>query len=369
MKQSCKRYLCLCLVSLFSNTHLLAAEDNTPIQPQNMIMLNSPEYSFEVNPTALFMQPYANNVDYAAQALPFNYGDSKPILSPSWDIPVNRPDYHFGFDIGVAAIIHKTHSTVMLNWQRYHSPDDSHETTVPTADMIGPFFEIGPDASAYKVAKGTLKFYFDEANLNFGTFVQVGERLHSNGFSGVSFVQIKQHNFTRFTNADATTIRTIDVPTKFTGAGPQFGCDCYYEVFRGFQFTGKARTSLYVGTFKNSTTFSTTSNFLDVLSATNPNVQSITVDNKKGIVPGLEGSLGLAYEHQFKQSYMFKLGAGYQAQIYINAIRSIDMGSEVALGNAGAVGSAVVGVYARTFKRLVSDFSMGGPFLTLNVGF
>jgi hypothetical protein len=88
-----------------------------------------------------------------------------------------------------------------------------------------------------------------------------------------------------------------------------------------------------------------------------------------GVVPGFEGNLGLAYDVNFKKSYMFKIEAGYQAQIYINAIPSIDMGSEVALNAIGAIGTAATGVYARRFERVTSDFGLAGPYIKINFGF
>lgn len=356
-------------------TSIYCDEDDSKNHIQNqpspkLVRLESPQYSFEVSFNALIMQPYANNLDYGAEAIPFNYGDAQAAVSPSWIIPELKPSYHFGFDIGIAGIFHGVDAGLMLNWERYHSPNDSNTTTVSSSNyMIGPFFEIGPDASPYKVAKGTAKFHFDEVNLDYGTFVHFGDHLCMNLFSGVSFARIKQYYFTRFSNVDDTIVRTIDVPSKFTGAGPQFGFDCTYKIVQGFQLVGQARASLYVGTFKNNTTFSTTSNALVVLGDENPNIQTTSVKNKMGIVPGFEGKLGLAYEFLFNEHYMIKLAAGYQAQIYINAIRSIDMGSEVALGDIGSVGSSVIGVYARTFKRTVSDFSLAGPYIALDFAF
>ena len=361
------------IASLGLGSVAVNAEEKGTAQDQTsskLVSLESPNYSFEASFTALFLQPYANNLDYSAEALPFNYGDSQPAVSPSWVIPEINPDYHFGFDVGIAGIFHEANSCLMLNWERYHSSDDSNMTTVSSSNnMIGPFFEIGPDASPYKIAKGTTNFKFDEVNLNYGTFVKFGSLLSMNLFSGVSFSQIKQNYLTRFSNLEDSIIRTINVPSKFTGAGPQFGFDFNYTIVQGFQFVGNARASLFVGTFKNNTTFTTTSNALVILGDENPNIQSTSVKNKMGIVPGFEGKLGLAYEFLFSNNYMIKFAAGYQAQIYINSIRSINMGSEVALGSIGSVGSSVIGVYARTFKRTVSDFSMAGPYVTLDLAF
>lgn len=334
------------------------------------VTLTCPEYCFEMNFAGLALQPYANNLDYASEALPFNYGDSQAAVSPSWVIPTITTDYHFGFDVGIAGMFHGAHSKLMLNWERYHSPTDSGSLTVDsTNNMVGTFFEIGPDASVYKKATGTVKFHFDEVNLNYGTFVQFGDLLQMNFFGGVSFGRIVQHRFTTIADLPERVVRTLDVPTQFTGAGPQLGFDFDYKIQCGFRFVGNARSSLFVGTFKNSTTYSTQSYVLGLLGDQNPNIQTTTVYNKGGVVPGLEGKLGVAYEHLFDGNYWLKVEAGYQAQVYVNAIRSVDMGSEVSLAAAGSVGSAATGVYARTFDRTVSDFALAGPYATLDFGF
>ncbi|MBS0652516.1 MAG: hypothetical protein JSR39_03205 [Verrucomicrobia bacterium] len=347
------------------------AEKPTQTPPSPVpVVLGNPKYTVEVNFTALILQPYANNLDYAAEAIPFNYGDKQPAVSPSWIIPEISPDYHFGFDVGIAGIFHGAKSSLSLNWERYHSPNDSNSRKVSSDQfMIGPFFEIGPDAQTYKKAKGSVHFHFDEVNLHYGTFVNFGKHLHTNLFAGVSYARIVQNRFTRFQDPTKAVVRTIKVPSKFNGAGPQFGLNFTYKIVNGFQFVGNAQASLYVGTFENRTRFSTKSTDLAALGDINPNVQSTKVKDKMGIVPGLEGKLGLAYQHLFRRHYMFKLEAGYQAQIYINSIRSIDMGSEVALAAIGSIGSATTGVYARTFERTVSDFGLAGPYVAVDFGF
>jgi hypothetical protein len=359
------------LASVLAYSGSLIAQDaqqNPP--PPPAVVLATPDYKFEASFKALILQPFANNVDYAAEALPFNYGDAQPAISPSWVIQEIPSDFHFGFDVGIGGIFHGAKSSLKLNWERYHTEKDSNSKTVSsTNNMIGPFFEIGPDASSYKKSKGSTKYHFDEVNLTYGTFINFGKSLHTNLFVGVSFARIEQHRFTQFSDMAETIVRTISVPAKFTGAGPQLGVDFTYKIAKGFQFVGNTKASLYVGPFKNHTKFTTASHDLVVLGDQSPNNQTTSVHNKTGIVPGFEGNLGLAYEFLFAKHYMVKLEAGYQAQLYINAIRSVDMGSEVALGDAGSVGSSTTGVYARTFERTVSDFGMAGPYVTLDVGF
>lgn len=335
-----------------------------------LLSLGSPDSTFRVIFNALVMQSFANNGDYGAEALPFNYGDDQPAVSPSWVIPEIAPDFHFGFDLGLVGVFHEASSALMLNWERYHSSNDSDSMTVNNINnMIGPFFEIGPDASTYKQAKGSIHFHFDQVNLDYGTFVHFGNRMETNWFAGVGFARLLQHRFSKFSNLSGTVVRTLDIPAKFTGAGPQLGMNFNYKIVQGLRFVGKGIATLFVGNFTNSTTFETYANDLVLLGDQSPNLQTTTVDDKMGITTGLESKLGFAYEFASCSRYWFRIEAGYQAQVYLDAIRSIDMGSEVTLGSAGAVGSSTVGVYARTFDRTVSNFGLAGPYATLDFGF
>lgn len=361
----------LSLVSIFAQQPKdYQAPPKPPVASMPVVTLDNPNYVFGANFSALIMQPYANNLDFAAEAVPFNYGTDRPILSPSWVIPEISTDYHFGFDVGIEGMFHMVNTRMSLNWVRYHSPTDTGSKSVAhTNNMVGPFFEIGPDASAYKTSKGEVYFNFDQVNLDYGTFVKFGDHLEMNLGCNVSYARVYEHLFTRFTNVPGTVIRTLTVPSTFQGWGPGANFDFVYTIVKGFKFVGDARGTLFVGTFKNETAYSTTSPSIETLGDTNPNTQSTTVGNKMGIVPAFEGKLGLAYEWTWGDYCEFKLEGGYRAQVHINAIRSIDMGSEVALGAIGSIGSAETGVYARSFLRTVSDFSLAGPYVAVNIGF
>ncbi len=356
-----------CVIAFLVAGTVVAEQENQNL-PVPVTTIN-PSYTLEARFEALWMQPFANNLDYGAEALPFNYGSSQPAVSPSWSIPQISTDFHFGFDVAIGSVFHGADASLLLHWQRFHSSKDLASRTVPSTNMISSFFEIGPDASPYKQATGTTKFHWDAVALDYGTFVRVGNLLHTRLFAGVGFARLNQDRFTRFVDLAGTVKRTIDVPASFLGAGPQVGVDFLYKIVEGFRFVGMTSATLFVGTFENSTTFSTTSNALVALGDQNPNIQTTSVQNKGGIVPGFEGKLGLAYGFSHCGHRTVKFEVGYRAQVYLNAIRSLDMGSEVALGSLGSVGSAVTGVYARTFDRTVSDFGLGGPYITIEAGF
>lgn len=327
--------------------------------PNTAVVLSSPAYTFAVEFEALYVQPSGSNLQYAVEAVPL------PLASPNWKVYEINPDYHFGFDVGVSCVFQDANTNLKLNWERFQSSDTAAKQ-VATTDMIGPLFEIGPDADVYKKSDGKVTFDFNTASLLAGVFVDFGNRLHTNLLGGIGFSRIKQTLFSRYSNLDGQTVRTITVPSTFTGAGPQVGLDFACNLYKGFKLTGEFFGSLFVGTQKNQNDYSSLSPALPILGAVSPNNQSTTVSNSTQIIPGLESKLGLCYEVTFKDHYTFKIEAGYKAEIYINAIQSIDMGSEVINIPADPVS---VGVFARTFDQTISNFGLAGPYASVVFGF
>jgi hypothetical protein len=84
------------------------------------------------------------------------------------------------------------------------------------------------------------------------------------------------------------------------------------------------------------------------------------------VVPGLEGKLGLAYSVTFSGDYLIDLEVGYESKVFLNALQSTDMGSEV---DDVLIVAETSGVYARTFQRTLSNFALAGPYITASFGF
>lgn len=334
-------------------------EVNLKLRTSADVFLSSPAYSFDTQFTALILQPTGSNLSYAAEAIPL------PLPSPDWKIQNVKPEYHFGFDLLFEGIFHTLYSTATLDWQHFHSSDSNSKTT-STSNMIGPFFEIGPDASPYKKALGRAVFHFDAVNLNYGVFVNFGKRLRTNLFGGIGFARIHQTLHQIFSDLTGTIVRRIETPSTFMGFGPELGLSFGYCVMSNFRLTGETSISLLVGNLKDHTRFQTSSAALAPLGITPPNRQSTKEQKRTQFVPGFEGRLGFSYSMVFRKHYYFKLEAGYQAQIYLNAIQSTDMGSEV---NTPPISPNTVGVYARTFHRTQSNFALAGPYANLSLGF
>ncbi|HEY4255431.1 MAG TPA: Lpg1974 family pore-forming outer membrane protein, partial [Chlamydiales bacterium] len=257
-----------------------------PNRMREDVFLANTTHTFELEIDTLFLQPMSGNLHYAAEATPL------PAPSPNWKIHEISTDYHFGFDLGLKGVFHSTSTNLSVNWERLHATDSASKQ-VPSSDMVGPFFEIGPDATLYKKAYGQVQFEFDRVNADYGIGIQWGDRLRGNFFSGVSLARIKQTLFSQYSSLDDTTVRSINVPSSFLGAGPQLGLDFSYRIVEGFCFTGKLATSFLVGTQKNHTDYEALSPALAGLGISPPNRQSTHVHKKTQVVPGFEGKLGL----------------------------------------------------------------------------
>lgn len=335
---------------------LLSAQPESP-----NIYLASPCYTFNGYYRALWLQPTASNLCYGAEA------DPLPAPTPNWKIHDINTDYNYGYEVGLGAIIHDRNTKLKLSWSHFTS-SDSNTKSLSSQDMIGPLFEIGPDSTPYNSARGRVNFDYDYACIDYGILVNFGCHLLSNFYLGISGAKIKQELVSKFVNPNGTIRRTIKTPSRFMGIGPQFGVESQYSICRNFKLFGEASAALLVGGLSNHTTYKSYSPALANLGITPPNEQKTKVHHRTGVVPAFEGRLALGYTFKFQclSCADFDLEAGYKGSIFINAVQTTNIGSEVL---TPPVLPDTVGVYARTFRRDVSNFALAGPYVSLNVRF
>jgi hypothetical protein len=161
-------------------------------------------------------------------------------------------------------------------------------------------------------------------------------------------------------------VRVIRSPACFIGAGPYLGADMRYALGKGFSCVGKAEVAMLVGQTRNHTAYLADSPALADLNVTAPNKQYTYVQKSQQVVPGFTQKIAVAYACAPCDSFDIALEAGYQAQIYLNALQSVNIRSEVI---TPPVTPDTVGVYARTFGKELSNFFLAGPYVTLSAQF
>lgn len=354
MKKTCLTSLVLGFASMTS----LSAYSQGEYGDNPYVFLHSPCNTFSVEAQALYLQPSGTHLHYGAEA------DPLPAPTPNWKIHDIKPDYHVGFEVKAKAFCHEKNTVAFVTYSHFNATDSS-STSLPSSDMIGPFFEIGPDATPYNKAKGHADFKYNALNLDYGISVNFGNSLHTTLFAGIGGVSIKETLSTFYSNPDGSVTRNIKTPSSFLGAGPQLGLDFAWNLCGGWNITGSGVTSLFVGNVKNHTTYKSISPALAELGIVPPNTQSTHGHSRTQVVPAFEGKLGIAYDFPICETYV-NLEAGYEVRYYVNAIQSADIGSEVV---TPPVAPDTVGVYARTFQRATGPFALAGPYFKLEVAF
>jgi hypothetical protein len=256
-------------------------------------------------------------------------------------------------------------TSISANWERlFSSKKTSHTTQGVDEQMIGPIFDIGPGAHNFPEAKTTARFHFDQANLNFGQRFSAFSRFYPNFSAGGTFLRIKQKFNSTYSDASSSVSRTIQSYSTFLGAGPKLGFDFDYRMGWDFFFNVSSSMGLIIGESQNGTTYLSWAPDLSV----QPNNQYTLVPNRTQLVPALEERIGFSYGGVFKCCKV-TFGFGYQAQVYIDAIQSIDMTAPQVPPSLlpGAVPDD--GVYAVGFERTISNFILTGPYISLGLVF
>lgn len=361
-----KKIFALLLTLAFSLTSSLSATYYSANEECCPVAHTCCHVDYDIFGDLLYLQPNGSNLYYGAEAIPFDPNIAVPILSPNWNILEIDPDYHFGFKIGARASFSASDMNLELNWERLHANDSASLTVPLSTDMVGPFFDIGPNSSNYKVAQGKICSEFDQVNLISGKQFCFFNNLFTNFYGGIGFSRIKQSNHSSFSSVDGTIARIIDASSTFTGAGPEIGIDYDCGICNDFFFTGSSTLSLFVGDMKNHTTYQSLTPLLAGFGVAQPNVQSTSVPHRTQLVPGFEQKLGVAY---LAHCGCFKInfGIGYQCQIYVNAVQSVDMTSQVLPAIATTVPD--VGVFAVGFTRTLSNYILSGPYASLSIDF
>jgi hypothetical protein len=359
MKNNLSFFLVFIFIILYTTVQASDLESCCPQpEPCAPVLTYSPPYCFVTKFSTLVLKPGSSNMHYAAEAIPL------PLPSPNWNIYDIDPGYHFGFDICLGFSNHENCVSFFTNWQHFKSCS-SAAVSVGSNNMVGPFFEIGPDATPYNKALGNVQFKFNELNVNLGQYVEFGECLKTIIFVGVGMTSIKQKVNSLYSNSNGTIVRRIIVPSNFFGAGPQLGIDFSYDLIGNFYLAGKGLCSLLSGKLKNHTFYLALAPELEAIGVTPPNKQQTCVNKRTAVVPAFEQKIGVGYSC-CDECFSVYLEAGFQSQIYISALQSIDMGSEVV---TPPVIPDTVGVFARTFQRTISNFSLAGAYISLDVRF
>jgi hypothetical protein len=310
---------------------------------------NSPP-RFEVSGSLSYLQPGAGNLEYATLVSPL------PLPSPNWSNQSLNPNFSPAFRVGLR-YIPTASNDIQLNWTHLNTTANASVFATPT-QMVGPPYEIGPDAAVFQIAHGTLNFAYDSVNLDAGHTFCAGCAFQLRVFGGAEFARIGQTVSGAFQSLDGLTAATNTNHSLFTGAGPRLGMKGQYGI-GNFQFFGEAGVAGLVGTRQSRINFSATSPAWVGLGNTLPNAQSFTSPNGTQVIPSFDARIGTAYIFPPSNYGQFKIEVGYQTAVHMNAINYYGLTEVTVPPVAGSVG-----VFFATAQHLQTTFTTQGPYLT-----
>ena len=324
----------------------------------------------------LFLQPNGSSLYYAAEAIPLNQTISNSAVlqavSPNWKIFELSPGYTPTFKFGGKVFFTPSRTNLEVSWEHLNTTTTSSHTLSTTSDggalMVGPLFDIGPNSAAYTNAKGKANFQFDAVDLLFAQNFCAFTRLYPTVFAGLGFARIKQTLTSNFSNSNNTRSRSIETHSKFTGAGPKIGVDFGYRIIDGFFFNGMMSCGMVIGQLHNGTLYESNAPFLAANNIALPNKQTTSVENRTQLIPSFEQRLGFSYLRMYN-CWKVKAEVGYLAQIYLNAVQTIDMTAPQVPPSILPAAIPDSGVYAVGFERTLSNFMVTGPYISLAFDF
>jgi Legionella pneumophila major outer membrane protein precursor len=310
-----------------------------------------PQACCEVNASLLFLQPSGGDLEYGTLVSPL------PAPTPNWRNEAIDPEHSLAFNVGMRYFVSECHNDIELNWTHLDSSDHDSFVAAPN-QFVGPPFEIGPDASSFRLANGEVHFEYDAVNLDAGHVLNAGGPVEVRVFGGVQFARVSDDLTGTFESFDHTTSNANTTESLFTGVGPRLGMKAESNTGH-LQFLGEIAASALVGTMQSRMDFFANSPSLAGLGITPPNTQSLTSPDATRVVPSLDTKLGSSYTLPCTRYGLFKFEAGYQAAIYVNAVNQYSL-TEVVTPPV----TQSVGVFLRTVTPLQSDFTVHGPYMT-----
>jgi hypothetical protein len=304
---------------------------------------------FEASASLLYLQPGSGNLEYGTLVTPL------PLPSPNWANQSLSPDFSPAFELGLR-YMPSQYNDVELNWTHLNNSASGSFAGTPN-QMVGPPYEIGPAANPFKVATGDVSYAYDAVNLDAGHTFCASCAFQLRAFGGVQVARIGQNLSSTFSSADGLTAIGNATQSMFTGAGPRLGVKGQYDI-GNFEMIGEVAGAALVGLAQSHENFSTISPTLAGSPTGSPNNQAITSPNATQLVPSLDARMALAYAFPPTRYGQFRIEAGYEAAIYVNAINAYSL-TQVA--TPPVVGT--VGVFLATAERTQSNFTVQGPYV------
>lgn len=315
---------------------------------------------FELTLGALYLQPNANNLGWAATTTVL------PIPTPNWKIHAIDPSYHPGFLLGARYFFPCENADLQLNWTHLKTSDTRHVSVDPATQWVSPFSQTGTPptggeitgVASLKTATGKVTFNYDVVNLDIGKFINLGSRVQVRLFSGLSGLHLSESLKTQFVGLPKVAF-TLNNTSTYNGIGPRLGMSNMLHVYGGINLVMQFAGSLLVGQMQPAEYQFVGQGSDLALIGILKNRESISSSSVTQVVPGIDTKLAINYLLNMRQSILtFELG--WMGAFYFNPLSSYETNTNVIALDTGSLSTSSV-------RHTQSNFSATGPFLTVSL--
>lgn len=359
MKNINELFIKITLALLFSPSFAAPMKDDNSLK----VFIPDLKPGFELNVSALYLQPLANNFGWSVTTTVL------PIPSPNWSVNVIEPDFSPGFNIGARYFFLSPGTDAQLNWYHLNTNDIDEVLVNPSSQWVSPFSQTGTPPtetgqitgiSLLKVGGVRLHFNYDSVNLDLGKLINIGPNFQTRLFTGLSAVFLKEEINSTFHGLPTLPIFNFNNTSKYNGVGPRLGLTNKYDFYHGIHLVGQLAGSILYGRMQPAQYKFTGTSIELILAGINVNYEGLSNPSVNQLVPALDAKLGLSYTCIIKQTSELTLELGYMGAMYFDALSSYETNNNVIPIDSGSLSTA-------SAKHTQSNFSVGGPYITVNI--
>lgn len=220
----------------------------------NSETIPTPTSGFSISLTGLYLQPNANNLNYAVYTHPL------PLTAPNWSQIVLKPGYSPAFNLGVQYILADPSNKIDADWLYINTSNSTSFQASGANSSVAPPYYFGPLAQALLGSSAYSKTQFNVSNvgLTLGHLINLGHHIQLDPFAGLNAAYLKQDINTNYVGVDANKVPysiTSYNSSKFTGIGPRIGINATYFLTNQFGISARVGSSLLAGSMNSNTNF------------------------------------------------------------------------------------------------------------------
>jgi len=223
--------------------------------------------------------------------------------------------FTLGGTVDVAYLFPDNARDVKISFTNLEMNDSSHQTIIGQGNnqiYITPFNNMDNLIGNGAAIKGKETQDYASADMVFGQWIRIGQRVDLHPFSGLRYADIDISDQGTYLDTATAITQTSKLSTEFEGIGPRAGIDTSVHLGWGISLVGTVGGALLVGDIDSKA------------ASTNPNGNPVTQNyNNSGhthVIPELDARIGFNYMYNYTDTSSMSFELGFQDVNYFDVV-------------------------------------------------